>query len=217
MAAIDSGKTPEHLRLEEARTGAVPWKAWGPSERAPVGHRARGLQPGRRRVERLPTIMPADAPTAGARTESPGSPTSASGCVCRWRCGTRPIRSSRSGCSASPTAREIRRGCQGVLVLPRQHSDAFLPQVPVQVSPALVPVSGPGLDQRPAQQAGDGIRTARHRHLRSGPLLRRDRRVRKRRSRRHPDARHGAQPRSGGRGPAPAADVVVPQHLVLGR
>jgi hypothetical protein len=23
-------KTPEHVRLEEARTGAVPWKAWGP-------------------------------------------------------------------------------------------------------------------------------------------------------------------------------------------
>jgi mannosylglycerate hydrolase MGH1-like protein len=25
-----SAKTPEHERLEEARTGAVPWKAWGP-------------------------------------------------------------------------------------------------------------------------------------------------------------------------------------------
>ena len=25
-----SFRTPEHLRLEEARTGAVPWKAWGP-------------------------------------------------------------------------------------------------------------------------------------------------------------------------------------------
>jgi hypothetical protein len=22
--------TPEHTRLNEARTGAVPWKAWGP-------------------------------------------------------------------------------------------------------------------------------------------------------------------------------------------
>ena len=30
MAATGTGKTPEHLRLEEARTGAVPWKAWGP-------------------------------------------------------------------------------------------------------------------------------------------------------------------------------------------
>ena len=25
-----SAKTPEHKRLEEARTGAVAWKAWGP-------------------------------------------------------------------------------------------------------------------------------------------------------------------------------------------
>ena len=25
-----SAKTPEHVRLEEARTGEVPWKAWGP-------------------------------------------------------------------------------------------------------------------------------------------------------------------------------------------
>jgi hypothetical protein len=23
-------RTPEHVRLERARTGAVPWKAWGP-------------------------------------------------------------------------------------------------------------------------------------------------------------------------------------------
>jgi hypothetical protein len=31
MAAIDDGpKTPEHERLELARTGEVPWKAWGP-------------------------------------------------------------------------------------------------------------------------------------------------------------------------------------------
>jgi hypothetical protein len=26
----DSGQSPEHRRLEEARTGAVPWKTWGP-------------------------------------------------------------------------------------------------------------------------------------------------------------------------------------------
>ena len=51
--------------------------------------------------------MRARAPTAGARTGSPGSATSASGCAWRWRCGTAPIRSSRSGCSASPTARAI--------------------------------------------------------------------------------------------------------------
>ena len=31
MAATHVGtKTPEHQRLEEARTGTAPWKAWGP-------------------------------------------------------------------------------------------------------------------------------------------------------------------------------------------
>ena len=29
--------TPEHQRLEAARTGATPWKAWGPIVGAPVG------------------------------------------------------------------------------------------------------------------------------------------------------------------------------------
>jgi hypothetical protein len=27
---VGAAKTPEHIRLEEARTGAAPWKAWGP-------------------------------------------------------------------------------------------------------------------------------------------------------------------------------------------
>ena len=53
MAAIHA--TAEHERLEQARAGDVPWKAWGPvPERAPVGDGARGLQRGRRRVELLP-------------------------------------------------------------------------------------------------------------------------------------------------------------------
>ena len=31
MAATHVGtKTPEHQRLEEARTGTAPWKTWGP-------------------------------------------------------------------------------------------------------------------------------------------------------------------------------------------
>jgi hypothetical protein len=30
MPPARRGKTPEHKRLEEARTGSVPWKAWGP-------------------------------------------------------------------------------------------------------------------------------------------------------------------------------------------
>ena len=37
-----------------------------------------------------------------------------------------------------------RRGRQGVLVLPRQHPDALLPQVPLQVPAARVPLRRPG-------------------------------------------------------------------------
>jgi uncharacterized membrane protein HdeD (DUF308 family) len=44
-------RTPEHARLEEARTGAAPWKAWGPylAERQ-WGNGPRGLQRRRRRL-----------------------------------------------------------------------------------------------------------------------------------------------------------------------
>ena len=70
---------------------------------------------------------------------------------------------------------------------------------------------------RRARQAGPGVRAARHRRLRRGPLLRRGRRVRQGRARRHPDAGHRPQPRSGGGDAARAADAVVPQHVVVGR
>ena len=75
-------------------------------QRAPVGHRARGLQRRRRRLELL-------HPRPGALARLPlgrgrdrrDLATSASGCAWRWRCGTARTRSSRSGCSGSPTAR----------------------------------------------------------------------------------------------------------------
>ena len=79
------------------------------------------------------------------------------------------------------------------------------------------PYERPGRHERPPRQAGDRVRAARHRHLRRGPLLRRRRRVRQGRARRHPDAGHRAQPRAGRGDAAPAADAVVPQHVVVGR
>ena len=60
-----------------------------------------------------------------------------------------------------------------------------------------------------------GIRAARHRRVRRRPLLRRVRRVRQRRPRRYPDPLHRLQPRSGRGDPAPSADAVVSQHMVL--
>ena len=74
---------PESLRLAEDRVAEEELEALGAvSLRAPVGHRPRGLQPGRLGLGRTsPTTTRARARTAGARTASPASPT-ATGCVC---------------------------------------------------------------------------------------------------------------------------------------
>ena len=68
------------------------------------------------------------------------------------------------------------------------------------------------------RQAGDGVRAARHR--RSSTRTATSTSIveyAKAAPRRHPDARHGAQPRPGRGDAAPAADAVVPQHVVVGR
>ena len=111
---------------------------------------------------------------------------------------------------------QSRRGRQGVLLLRRQHADALVHEVPVQVSAARVPLRRSRRDQPAAVARGDGVRAARHRRLRRGSLLRRRRRVRQGRARGRARARHRAQPRAGGGPPARAADVVVPQHVVVG-
>ena len=61
------------------------------------------------------------------------------------------------------------------------------------------------------------VRAARHRRLRRGPLLGRDRRLRQGRARRHLHPRSPSTNRGPERGDAArAADAVVPQHLVVG-
>ena len=124
-------KTPEHARLEEARTGAVPWKAWGPylSERqwgtvredysaggdawnyftprpgalarVPLG---RGRH--RRDLRRPPAAVPGARAVERRRPDPQGA----------------DVR-------AHQQRGQPRRGRQGVLVLPRQHADALLPEV----------------------------------------------------------------------------------------
>ena len=188
------------------------------SERASVGDGARGLQPGWRR---LGLLLPRSGPVA---------------CLSVGR--GRHRRDLRRAPAAVPVTRAMerrrsdpegadvrahqqpgqpRRGRQGVLVLPRQHPDALLSEVPVQVPAAGLPLRGPGGHQRAPRQAGHGVRAPGHRDLRRGPLLRRGRRVRQGRLRRHPHAGHRAQPRPGGGVAAPAADAVVSQHVVVGR
>ena len=107
-----------------------------------------------------PTTRPAPAPTAGARTGWPGSPTTSSGCASRWPCGTAhdPILKERL-VRPHQQRGQPRRGRQGVLLLPRQHPDPLLHEVPVQVPPARLPLRRPGRDQ-PAAAAGTSWSTS---------------------------------------------------------
>ena len=71
-------------------------------------------------------------------------------------------------------------------------------------------------DERAQVPARHGVRAPRHRRLRRGQVLRRRGRARQGRARRHPLPHHGAQPVDRDRVVAPAADAVVPQHVVVG-
>ena len=65
--------------------------------------------------------------------------------------------------------------------------------------------------------ARSGIRTARHRSVRRGPLLVGGRHLREGVTHGHPDAHRRREPRPRTRRDRGAADAVVPQHLVVGR
>ncbi len=97
------------------------------------------------------------------------------------------------------------------------HADAFLHEVPLQVSAGGVPVRATW--SRPTAAAGRG--ELEYELLDTGvfddePLLRCVRRVREGGARGHPHPDHACQSRPGGRDAARAADAVVPQHLVVG-
>ena len=109
-----------------------------------------------------------------------------------------------------------RRGRQGVLLLPRRDAHPLVPAGALQVSAAGVPLRRSGRGEPPARPGAAGVRADRHRRLRRGSLLRRRGRVRQGRAERHPDPDLGHQPRSGPGAAAPAANALVPQHLVLG-
>ncbi len=183
-----------------------------------MGDRARGLQRRRRRVALLLprpgalARLPLGRGRHRGRLRRPPAPLPLARAV--ERRGPDP-----QGADVRPHERrgQPRRGRQGVLVLPRQHAHALVPEVPVQVPAASVPVRGPHRHERPAEQDRVRVRAARHGRLRRGPLLRRRRRVRQGRARRRADARHRPQPRPGRGDAAPAPDAVVPQHVVVGR
>ena len=75
-----------------------------------------------------------------------------------------------------------------LLLLPRCHADAFVPEDALQVSAARVSLRAAGRGEPAPRQGPAGVRAARHRHLRRRPLLRRVRRVRQGGAGRHPHA-----------------------------
>ena len=194
-------------------------EAVGPvPQRAPVGDGPRGLQPGR---QRLGLLHPRSGPFPGLPVgrgrhrrglRRPPAPLLRPGALER----TRP---DPQGADVRPDQQpgEPRRGRQGVRLLRRLDADPLVHEVPVQVSAAGIPVRGPRRDEREAVAGGVRVRAGRHGGLRRQPVLRRLRRVRQGGAGRHPDPGVGPQPRPGGRPPAPAADAVVQEHVVVGR
>ena len=110
-----------------------------------------------------------------------------------------------------------RRGRQGVLLLPRQHADPLVHEVPLQVpAGGRSPTPTCPRPARSRSRAGLGIRAARHGRLRRQPLLRRGGRIRQG----VPEdilIRITAFNRGPRGGPAARpAHLLVPQHLGLG-
>ena len=147
--------TAEHRRLEEARERVRPLEEVGAvPQRAAVGHGPRGLQRGRRR---LGLLQPRPGPLArlplgrgrpGRHLRRPAAALLRPGPVERQ--GPDP-----QGAPVRPDQQreQPRRGRQGVLLLPRQHADALVHEVPLQVSAGGVPLRRPRRDQPAAGAA----------------------------------------------------------------
>ena len=213
-------RTPEHLRLEAARSGAVPWKAWGPY----LSERQWG-------TVREDTATSGDAwddfthDQARSRTYRWGE----DGIAGIWDDRQRLCLSLALWNGADPILKERMFGLTNGegnhgedvkeywFYLDSTPTHSYL-QLPVQVPPARLPVRRPGGHER-----GAAAREDMEYELLDTGVFDEDRyfdvdgRVRQGRPRRHPDAGHRAQPRARCGDAARAADALVPQHLVVGR
>lgn len=193
--------------------------ALGPvPERAAVGDRTGGLQRRRRRLVVLHARPGPFARLPLGRGRHRGRQRRQAAAVFRAGPVERP-RPDPQGADvrAHEHRGQPRRGRQGVLLLPRQHPDAFVHEVPLQVPAGRVPLRRPRRDEPGPWPPRLRVRAAGHRDLRRGPLLRRRRGVREGRAGGPARRDHGAQPRTRRGHPPSAADPVVPAHLVLGR
>ena len=183
-----------------------------------MGHRPRGLQRQRRRVELFHprSVAVSCLPLGRRRTRGPVRRPAAlvlrPGVVERARPDPE-----RAPVRAHQQRGEPRRRRQGVLLLRRQHAHALVHEVSVQVPAAGVSLPGPGRHEPEPITARARIRAARHGRLRPGPLFRRVRGIREGGPGRRPRSHHGAQSWTGGGQAACAADALVPQYLVVGR
>ena len=209
----------EQKRLNEAREKHIPWKKWGPylSERQWGTVREDYSDDGnawdyfthdqaRSRAYRW------GEDGLGGHLRRQAAAVLRAGAVER-------ARPDPQGAAVRPDQQrgQPRRGREGVLLLRRQHADALVHEVSLQVSAAGVPVPRPGRDEPEAIARGARVRAARHRRLRRRPLLRRVRRVREGGPGGRAGPHHRPQPRAGGGAASRAADAVVPQHVVVGR
>ena len=181
-----------------------------------MGHRARGLQRGRRRLG-LPAARPCQEPRLSlGRGRDRRLRRAAAALVPGGGAVERPG-PDPEGTVVRPDQRrgQPRRGRQGAVLPPRQHADPLLREDALQVSARGLSLRRAGAGERPARPGPARVRADRHRHLRAEPLLRRVRRVRQGGARRHPDAGARGQPRSRPGAAAPAAAALGAQPLVL--
>ena len=189
-------------RRGRARRGAL--EAVGAvSQRAPVGHGARGLQPGRQRLGLLPARSRAlAAPTAGARTASPASATTSQRlclALAFWN-GRDPILKERLFGLTNGEGNHGEDVKELYYYLDATPTHSYLKML-YKYPQREFPYDWLGRGEPPPRQGPARVRADRHRRLRRRPLFRRVRRIRQGRARGHPDAGHGAQPRPGTRRP----------------
>ena len=194
-AAMPTTPAPPMPRARTTRAGERrqrAWKAWGPylSERQWGTVREDYSADGRPGAT-SPTTRPARARTAGAKTGSPVSLTSASElclALALWN-GNDPILKERMFGLSNGEGNHGEDVKEYWFYLDSTPTHSYMrcqykyPQRPF-------PYLDLRLHERPARQVRHGIRAARHRHLRRGPLLRRRRGVRQGSAGRHPDGGH---------------------------
>ncbi len=207
----------EQRRLDAQRAGTEDWRLWGPylAERAwgtvredysadgdawsyfhprpsPLARLSLERGRARRDLRRTPAVVLCPGAVERARPDPQGA----------------RLRSRRE-------RGQPRRGREGILLLSRRDPEPQLDALPLQIPARPIPLRPARRRKPPAQPARSAVQPPRHRGLRRGALLGCRDRLRKGLPERDPHPHRGAQPRPRAGDDPPAAEPVVPQHLVL--